>query len=367
MRIAFLLPDFRAGGAQHMVINMANELSSRGHHVFLWVMQDQGPFKNKISPSLSITILNKSRAFLLVPAVALQLKANPVDILYSAMPYMNFVAIMARILSGSKKTAVMISERNYFSLSARGNGSSPSFIQKVLIMLLYPLADSIVGISRGVAEDIATYLLYRKDRVTSVHNPVVTKNMAADSLQDISDAWLDNATRPLIVTSGRLVQQKDQKTLLRAFAKLLKKRDASLLVLGEGPLRVELETLARLLNISARVCFKGYVDNPLAYMKRADLFVLSSAWEGFCNVLVEALLCGLPIVSTDCPSGPAEILKNGVYGRLVPVGDEAELAEAMDLSLAEKVDAERQRNRAEDFSVQNICDSYEKLMMQVAT
>ncbi len=361
MRIAFLLPDLRGGGAQHMVINMANEFSARGHEVTLLVIESAGPYAEKISSAVRTVYFNRSRTRDGLRPLIDYLCNERLDILYSAMPYVNIVAVLGKILSSVSKTAVIISERNFFSLNAQQDGSTPSFLQKLTVGALYPLADKIVAISRGVADDLRTYLFAGHKKLSYIHNPVVTQGTQDQLAQECDDPWFVSCARPVIVTSGRLVAQKDQKTLLRAFAKLRKTHPASLLILGEGPLRDDLTQTARDLDIEGDVYFKGFVPNPLAYMKKADLFALSSAWEGFGNVVVEALLCGLPVVSTDCPAGPAEILDNGRYGFLVPVGDDDTLAQAMEKALTAKPDPQTQKKRAMDFSVQTICDQYETL------
>jgi len=365
MRIAFLLPDFRGGGAQHMVINMANEFAARGHAVTLLVIENAGPYAEKISSAVRTVSFNCTRTRDGLRPLIDYLRNERPDILYAAMSYVNIIAVLGKILSGASKTAVIISERNFFSLNARQDGSAPSLIQKLAVGMLYPLADKIIGISRGVAEDLRGYLYCGREKLSYIHNPVVTQDTQNQLSQECDDPWFASCVRPAIVTSGRLVAQKDQKTLLRAFAKLRKMRPASLLILGEGPLRDDLVLTAQELGIEADVYFKGFVPNPLAYMKKADVFALSSAWEGFGNVVVEALLCGLPVVSTDCPAGPAEILDNGRYGFLVPVGDDDRLAQAMNKAISASPDPQTQKKRAMDFSVQTICDQYDRLFKEI--
>ena len=157
---------------------------------------------------------------------------------------------------------------------------------------------------------------------------------------------------------GTLKEQKDHRTLIRAFARLSRDFNAKLTILGEGPLRAGLESLIAELGLQSRVSMPGFVVDPYPWLRSADLFVLSSQYEGFGNVIVEALECGVPVVSTDCPSGPAEILENGRYGRLVPVDDVVALATAMSASLAELHDREKLMKRATAFSVRNISDQY---------
>ena len=350
-----------------MLINMANEMAHRGHRIFVVIADEQGPYRDKLAPAVDIRFLGKRRVVGALWPLIRFLRNERIDILYSAMTYVNIIAVLARSLSGSRKTGVIISERNFFSFNARGNGEPPTIFQKLCVFLIYPFADRIIGISKGVADDISRYMAFGKRRVSHIYNPVVTHQMLDELKQtgavDISVPEI----KPLLVTSARMVPQKDQVTLIRAFADVLKTREASLLLLGEGPLRPEIESLAANLGIKDNVYFAGFVKNPLSYMKQADIFVMSSAWEGFCNVIVEALLCGLPVVSTDCPSGPAEILDNGAYGALVPVGDSEAMGAAILKTLQFPHNGIMQKQRALEFSVEKICDQYETLFSTVTT
>ena len=175
--------------------------------------------------------------------------------------------------------------------------------------------------------------------------------------------WCRESGPPLIVSIGRLHRQKDFPTLFTAFARLLEHRPARLLVLGKGPQLSELSKLAGELGISRHVDFPGFVDNPYAFLARARLFVQSSRHEGFGNVLVEAMACGCPVVATDCPSGPSEILENGRWGQLVPVGDPAALAEAMARAMDAPPRRDALRDRASFFSVERAVSRYEELLL----
>ena len=198
-----------------------------------------------------------------------------------------------------------------------------------------------------------------------IYNPAFTPDTPASADQPVQDLPVPPGGDPLIVTVGRLEPQKDHATLLRAFCRLLTARPARLLILGEGSLDEELRGFVRRKDLGRRVHFTGYVGNPLPLIKRADLFVLSSRYEGFGNVLVEALACGSRIVSTDCPSGPAEILDHGAFGALVPVGDADALATAMLSALNTEVDADRQTRRAHAFSLEICANQFERLFGQV--
>ncbi len=359
MHIAFFLPDLRGGGAQKMVLNMAHEFAARGDKVDLVVASSEGVFAKELKNTVRLVDLEKSRTVLSVFAFSKYLEKNQPDILVSALFHANLTAIIAKLIAGVTATKFILTERNFFSERIKDSGYERFYIP-LLARILYPHADMVIGISKGVADDIQARAKLRPAKTGWIHNPVVTPDMRGGQIPVNS-----NRPKPVIITSGRLVEQKDHETLLKAFAMLVKKRPAILKILGTGPREIELKNLAFDLRIANHVVFEGFVENSLDHFYNADLFVISSQWEGFCNVIVEALLCGLPIVSTDCPSGPAEILDQEKFGILVPVRDEAALAAAMEKALDRNWDKNAQRARALDFTVEKICDSYAALFKKV--
>jgi len=222
----------------------------------------------------------------------------------------------------------------------------------------YPSADGIIAISRGVAEDLAALLSMPERRIDTIYNPVDQDAIRRRALEPLDDPWLGDRGAPIVLGVGKLRRQKDFETLIRAFAQLRKRRPARLLLLGEGPERAGLEALARALGVADAVRLAGYAPNPAAWMARASVLALSSAWEGFSNVLVEALACGCPVVSTDCPSGPSEILEGGAIGPLVPVGDDTAFAAALDRVLARPPDADKLQASVSRFTVDAAAERY---------
>ncbi|MCG8345898.1 MAG: glycosyltransferase [Chlorobiales bacterium] len=190
----------------------------------------------------------------------------------------------------------------------------------------------------------------------------MTSDLVKNSLEPLAHPWFYPGEPPVILGVGRLVQQKDFPLLIRAFSRLRKRREARLMILGEGPLRPELEALVETLDLKKDISLPGFIANPYAYMRCSALFILSSRWEGFGNVLVEAMACGTPVVSTDCPSGPSEILENGKWGRLVPVGDVNAMAFAMESALIEPSTHDTAM-RAADFSVEQAISSYIQVLL----
>jgi glycosyltransferase involved in cell wall biosynthesis len=227
-----------------------------------------------------------------------------------------------------------------------------------LIGKVYPLAERIVTVSRGVADDLATCTGLPRVTIGTIYNPILTTEIAEKAQAPISHTWLPPTAIPVILGVGRLVPQKDFPTLLKAFAHVHRKQPARLLILGEGRERAKLEALASELGIAEKVSLPGFEPNPYAFMSQASVFVLSSAWEGLPNALIEALACGCPVVSTNCPSGPQEILGNGAFGPLVPVGEDRALAEAILHTLEQPPNSDRLRSRAAEFDIQTIAQQY---------
>jgi len=197
-----------------------------------------------------------------------------------------------------------------------------------------------------------------RERIQVIYNPVLTPQIPSMAAMPLDHPWFAPGEPPVILGAGRLRREKDFASLIRAFARLRTQRPVRLVILGEGEERAALEALVQVLGIESVVSLPGFVENPFTYMSKATVFVISSVWEGFGNVLVEAMACGMPVVSTDCPSGPSEILEYGRYGPLVPVGDIEALAEAIGLTLENPIDAETLQRRAGNFSIDNIPDQY---------
>jgi glycosyltransferase involved in cell wall biosynthesis len=228
--------------------------------------------------------------------------------------------------------------------------------------IFYPFADAIIAVSDGAANALSRTAGIARDRITVINNPVFTPAIPTLAQDNVEHPWLKNKQFPVIVAVGRLSDAKDYPTLLKAVAHVSAKRMVKCIILGEGELREKLQGMIEQMSLSDTVDLHGFVGNPYAFLAKADLFVLSSRREGFPNVLVEAMACGTPVVATDCPSGPAEILDNGKYGPLVPVGDVQALADAMLRTLDDHLPAETLIARAEEFSVEKIAGQYIDLL-----
>ena len=286
-----------------------------------------------------------------VPKLAGYLRKAKPDVLFATSVPPNIVAALAAATAGFDGRLILRQSNAILVEDAARSWRDR------LIPPLYPRADAIIANSEGVADDLIG-LGFDASRIVAIPNGVECERIAEAAQQSVTLPAQANGSGPLVVTVGRLVAQKDHATLIRAFARLQAVVPSRLLILGEGPERQRLEALARGLAVHDRIVFHGYATNPFPLISCADLFVLSSRFEGMPNVLLEALACGLPIVSTDCPHGPAEILKDGRFGTLAPVGDCQRLAQEMARSLNAPRNADRQRARARQFDAEHIAQLY---------
>lgn len=359
-RIALYLPSLRGGGAERVLVILANAFAERGYFVDLVLASAEGPYLNEVADAVRVVDLKSSRVLTSLPGLVSYLRRERPAALLSAMGHANVVALLARDLAWVP-TRVVISERSNFSVSLAHANRWAQMLGRPM-RLLYRRAEGIIAISGGVADDLARQTRIPRDRIDVVYNPLEIGRVQALSRQTVEMQFATTSQGPLVIAVGRLVEQKGFSSLLRAFARLRSARQAQLCILGNGPLRTTLEAEVEALGLSADVILPGFLENPFVLMRHADLFVLSSGWEGFGNVLVEAMACGTPVVSTDCPSGPAEILEDGRWGRLVPVGDEAALAEAMAATLddTEQPDVAA---RAAEFSVDRAAVAYLAAML----
>ena len=383
-RLAIHLPDLQVNGVNIVTLNLAAALATRGYRVDLVLCQFAGPLIEAVPEGVAIVELRRSllfpfyttaadpRAFIsllrlyghrrprppfpnlrYLPALMRYLKRARPDTFLSAREMSNLLATWAANLAGVPMQTV-ISQHSHFSMEVQHKGWG---LLVPAIRRTYAQADTRIAVSNGVADDLSRHLhIPRSDIVTLP--PTFSVNFLGQAETTAAHPWLCPEAPPVILGAGRLTQQKDFPTLLRAFARVRQQRRVRLIILGEGPLRADLETLARTLGVAADVALPGLVDNPSAYMARAAVFALSSAWEGLPGVVVEALAVGCPVVSTDCPSGPAEILAGGTYGRLVPVGDSPALAAALSATLDAPPPRDLLQRRAQAFSIDRVMDRY---------
>lgn len=361
-KLALYLPSLRGGGAERVMVTLANAMAERGYAVDLVLAEAVGAYRSEVSSSVRVIDLKSSRVTISLPGLIRYLRRERPEAMLSAMAHANVIAVLAQKLAGVR-TRVVVSERNTYSVASAHAHGWRAYAVKKLQRMAYLASDGIVAVSSGVADDLAANLSIPRAHINVVYNPVVSDRLLTLVKETTAQPWLISESSPLILGVGRLTKQKDFITLIQSFALIRATRPARLVILGEGALRTELENEAEKLGVHADVILPGFVDNPFAVMRQADLFVLSSAWEGLPNVLIQAMACGTPVVSTDCPSGPSEILEDGKWGRLVPVGDVLALAKAIIATLDEHEHPDVAA-RAADFSVDQAVNKYLQVMLQ---
>lgn len=364
-RIALVLPDLAGGGAERVTLTLADEFVARGIAVDIVLMRCEGEFLKQVPPTLRVVDLKAPKIRNAPLAFARYLRAERPDAVIANMWPLTTACIVARALAGSK-ARVLVCEHVTLSNCFRDWGWLHAYFLRRSIAALHPFADVRVAVSAGVADDLAAITSIGRSHFDVVYNPIAVSPPTSDDAAAVGGAW-QGWTGKRIITVGALKEQKNQALLFHALARLLETVDARLMLLGEGLLRGELEALARKLGVANKIIMPGFVPDPMPFYRTADLFVLSSDYEGFGNVIVEALACGLPGVSTDCPSGPTEILENGRWGRLTPVGDAKALADAMAESLGAEHDREALRRRASDFLPSRAAEQYLQLLFPEPT
>ena len=373
-------------GAERNWLNLAAEFARQGHRVDLVLGRRSGHLAAAIPdgvraldlgvraglPLVAAVLSDPRRAGSLapalfalpppwilgaVPALADYLARERPDGLFSALSYGNVAALWARERA-RVPVRVVISEQNTLSVRAAHATRRRWRVLPEVARRWYPRADAILAVSEGVADDLARNVGLPRERIRVTHNPVATDDLARRAAEPLEHPWLTAGAAPVVLGVGKLMPQKGFDVLLEAFARLRKGRAARLVILGEGPERRRLERLARDLGIAGDVALPGFVANPFAWLARCGVFALSSRWEGLPSVLIEALACGCPVVSSDCPSGPSEILGPGRLAPLVPVGDAAALAAALAQRLDAPGDPLPRRARARDFAADRVAPRY---------
>ena len=360
--IAFFLPNLQGGGAEKVMVNLANAFSTRGTTVDFVLGKAEGPNLEKLYPAINVVDLGTSNVFGWLEPMIRYLKRSKPRIVLSGLHHANLTTIMAKNLSGVD-SQIIVTVHGQLSQDVGNSRKKLAKAIPFLVQKLYPKTNRIICVSQGVADELINRYGLPEHKIQVIYNPVLTDDIFEKAEEPIDHPWFQLDQPPVILGVGRLAPQKNFETLIKAFSLVRKKVEAKLVILGEGPERGKLESLVEELGLNDDVRMPGFVESPYKYMKHSNVFVLSSRWEGFGNVIVEALALGVPVVSTDCPSGPAEILENGKWGRLVPVGDPKALAEA----ILEAMNDERGKGieRAKEFTLEKIASQYLELVQSI--
>ena len=331
-RLAIFLPNAGGGGAERSMLKLARGISGRGYTVDLVLARRFGKLLGEVPKSVSVVDLNARRALTSLPGLVRYLRSEQPEALLSVL-HTNIIALCAKLLAGVP-TRFVVSERSTLSRQTQQYKSDMRMrLMPLLARYLYPTADCITTVSTGVAKDLTGVTGIPSERIRVLYNPIVTPELQEKAQLPLNHPWFEPGEPPVILAVGRLGAEKGFSTLIKAFAQVRLARHARLLILGEGKERAALEALVRTLGLNQDIDLPGFIENPYPYMVRASLFVLSSEWEGLPGALIEALYFGVPVIASDCPSGPREILADGRYGQLVPSGDAAALARAIENGL----------------------------------
>jgi len=358
-KISVFIPTLNGGGAEKVMVTLANAFSARGYDVDLVLVKKCGPYIDDVLDEVNVVNLDSGRTLkALFPLIKYFLKSKPAAIL-SAMTHANLVAIGAKMLSRTNAKLV-VSEHGLISGEC---ALSKTFVSKLVFFLVpffYKYADNIIAVSDGSAKDLSNFSGISLDSIETIYNPFNLEKIRELSNEPAPHPWLCHEQPPVIMALGRLNEAKCFDVLIRAFSEIVEDHDVRLIILGEGELRSELELLLKKLNLSSdQVILPGFVENPYSWLSRCECFVLSSRREALSCALIEAIACGAKVISTDCKSGPREILEDGKWGKLVPVNDTSAMVKAINNVLnASSEGNESAKFRAQDFSLDKGVDRY---------
>lgn len=358
--VALALPSLRGGGAERVMVNLAEEFARRDLRVDLVLAQATGEYLSGISSAVRVVDLHAGHVSTALPAFVRYLRQSRPDAVLSGLDHMNLMVLLGRLMA-RVNSRIVISIHNPMSVKERVRRRRAALIP-ALARRLFVRADAVVAVSRAVAEDVERVVRLPKGIVDVIHNPVVHSGIRAMAAMPLDHPWFSKDGPPVILSAGRLTGQKDFPTLIRAFTIVRQRMNARLAILGDGPDRGTIMELVEHLGLQNDVWLPGFVANPYAYMARAAVFALSSVFEGFGNVLVEAMAVGTPVVSTNCPGGPAEILCHGRLGPLVPPGDPMGLAGAIISTLSGPTARDALIRRSTEFEVAVVADRYLALL-----
>lgn len=360
--LSILMPDLHGGGAERVAVNLANALAARGYRVDMVLLRSRGELLETLSPQVRVMSLNALRVRQALWPLVRYLRDTRPDAFLANMWPLTVMAVIARRLA-NVRTRVVVTEHTTWSQSELLSRPTVGWQVRTSMHHVFPRADAIVAVSQGAADDLAHFARLDRDSIQVVYNAVVGPQPTMPLAEQEPANWW-HGTHKKVLAVGTLKPIKGYDTLLDAFARLRQRTEARLLILGEGGERTRLEAQVKRLDLQGQVFLPGFVNDPRPYFQRADLHVLSSKGEGLPTVVIEALAEGTPVVSTDCHSGPREILADGRFGRLVPVGDAEALATAMLKSLVETHNQETLIARAKDFSIEKAVDTYVSLLLK---
>ncbi len=357
-RIAIFFHDLEIGGAQRVMLQLAQGFMDSGHSVDLVLARAKGPLLSEVPAGACLVDFDTTRPMVMFTKLLKYMRNAEPKALLSPFEVTSVIAIMAKKIS---RVSTKIIVRVSVNLSQNKRTRWKKIVERMVISMFYPWSDGIVTVSRGVAEDLSTYSRLPLDRIKVIYNPVISDQLIRSMEEPVQFPFFTDESCPVILGVGRLTEQKDFPTLIKAFSIVHRALPSRLVILGDGENRQSLELLIDLLDLKDWVHLAGFELNPYSFMKKASVFVLSSKWEGLPGTLIQALACGCPVVSTDCPSGPSEILKGGEYGHLVPVGDVQAIAAGIEAVLKGNIRKPPQ-DWLDQFTFSAVIPQYESIL-----
>ena len=362
-KIALFVGSLEGGGAERAMLDIGRGLAARGFVVDLVLARATGPYLEDVPDSVQVVPLNTRGLLATLPALMCYLRRHRPSLLLSTLTTCNIAALLARIQLRTHLT-VIVRRASYFSMEY----ASATFRGRIALALeraLFRFAATVVTNSCAAATDLKRIAPRISPRVRVIRNPVIWPDFSKRVAEPVDHPWMCDSQVPVVLAAGRLSLVKDHATLLRAFALVAGRRVARLVIIGEGVERRRLLALAQELGVAGQVDLPGFQRNPFAWMARARVFVMSSLLEGAPNVLVQAMACGTTVVSTDCPGGTREILGDGAWGALTPVGDPAALAAAISQAIHAPTAPHELIGRANDFSAESSISAYEDAIIAI--
>jgi glycosyltransferase involved in cell wall biosynthesis len=360
-RIAIFLSTSGHSGVDRAMKNLIPELARRGYRVDLLKVRKHGPELGTVPAGVRVIDLGSSHTYSCLPALVRYLRRETPAVLLADKDRVNRTALLARFIARSP-CRLILSSGTTLSIDLQNRGGFERWLQRSSFKWLYPFADKLIVTSAGVADDTHTCTGLAREHIEVVPSPVIPDALLQQKLSCPDHPWFADHDIPLIISVGELCSRKDFGTLIRGFARLRQQQVCRLMILGRGKKKAALEQLAIELGVGEDVAFPGFVDSPYNYMAHADLFAFTSQWEGLGFVLIEALAVGTPVVSVDCPHGPAEILQQGKYGQLIAVGDDQALAIAMQQGLEQSLAPDALQEAAKPYTVSAATDAYLRVL-----
>jgi glycosyltransferase involved in cell wall biosynthesis len=359
LHVALFLHDLRPGGAERVSVNLANAIRRKGHLVDLVLVNREGcaAFFEDLDMSIRIFELPQSRTLASPIGFWSYIRRERPNLVISALTHINISSLIACRLSGQRPRLIVVEHGQFSREKAKPMAASVRCAYR-LAPWLYPAADVIAAVSEGAKKDLAESTGISSERISVLHNPVVNDGSLEKSLEPVDHPWFGESEPPVVLAVGAMREEKNFPLLVRAFDQMRRQRKARLVIIGDGPEKPSIERCVASSHYAEDIALIGFQSNPLKFMRRAALLALSSDHEALPTVLIEAMSCGTPVVSTDCPCGPSEVLSGGKFGMLVNPGDASALAEAMAQALKHPVSKDLLIKRAGHFSSEVVTDRY---------